>query len=82
MKIGTLLFFVAIAALGAAHADGPELKAVQHPMSELHAVAKFTIPGSPDWVAIGDSVWISGQFAASAVNVPAAAAVEAATASA
>jgi YVTN family beta-propeller protein len=59
MKIGTLLFFVAIAALGAAHADGPELKAVQHPMSELHAVAKFTIPGSPDWVAIGDSVWIS-----------------------
>jgi YVTN family beta-propeller protein len=30
-----------------------------HPMSELHAIAKFSIPGSPDWVAIGDSVWIS-----------------------
>ncbi len=54
-----MFFFVAIAALGAAHADGPELKAVQHPMSELRAIAKFTIPGSPDWVAIGDSVWIS-----------------------
>ncbi len=38
---------------------GPDLKSVQHPMSDLHAIAKFSIPGSPDWVAIGDSVWIS-----------------------
>ena len=59
MKIDRLLYFLAATALGAAHADGPELKAVQHPMSELHAIAKFSIPGSPDWVAIGDSVWIS-----------------------
>src|SRR5271170_155622 len=59
MKIHPLFYFSAIAALGATHADGPELKAVQHPMSELHAIAKFSIPGSPDWVAIGDSVWIS-----------------------
>jgi len=59
MKINRLLYFVAVTAMGAAHADSPELKAVQHPMSELHAVAKFSIPGSPDWVAIGDSVWIS-----------------------
>ena len=44
---------------GAAHVDGPALKSVQHPMSELHAIAKFSIPGSPDWIAIGDSVWIS-----------------------
>jgi YVTN family beta-propeller protein len=35
------------------------LKSIQHPMSELHAIAKFSIPGSPDWVAIGDTVWIS-----------------------
>jgi YVTN family beta-propeller protein len=59
MKINRLLYFLAATALGAAHADGPQLKAVQHPMSELHAIAKFSIPGSPDWVAIGDSVWIS-----------------------
>jgi virginiamycin B lyase len=59
MKIDRLLFFVTLSALAATHVDGPELKAVQHPMSNLHATAKFSIPGSPDWVAIGDSVWIS-----------------------
>lgn len=59
MKINRLVYFWAVTALAAAHADGPELKGVQHPMSELHALAKFSIPGSPDWVAIGDSVWIS-----------------------
>lgn len=59
MKIDGLIYFLAAAAMGATHADGPELKSVQHPMSELHAIAKFSIPGSPDWVAIGDSVWIS-----------------------
>ena len=59
MKIDRLLYLFTVTAMGAAHADGPDLKAVQHPMSELHATAKFSIPGSPDWVAIGDSVWIS-----------------------
>jgi virginiamycin B lyase len=61
MKIDRLLFFFAISLMGATHTDGPELKAVQHPMSELHAIAKFSIPGSPDWVAIADSVWISNK---------------------
>lgn len=59
MKINRLFCCLAAAVTGTAHADGPDLKAVQHPMSELHAIAKFSIPGSPDWVAIGDSVWIS-----------------------
>jgi virginiamycin B lyase len=59
MKMSRLFSFLAVAAMGAAHSDSPDLKAVQHPMSELHAIAKFSIPGSPDWVAIGDSVWIS-----------------------
>lgn len=59
MKIDRALYLVAVTALGVAHADGPDLKAVQHPMSELHPIAKFSIPGSPDWVAIGESVWIS-----------------------
>src|SRR5580704_551917 len=60
MKINRLLFLLAVAgAMFTAHADGRDLKAVHHPMSELHASAKFSIPGSPDWVAIGDSVWIS-----------------------
>jgi virginiamycin B lyase len=58
MKIDRLLLLLTAAAT-ATHADGPDLKSVQHPMSELHAIAKFSIPGSPDWVAIGDSVWIS-----------------------
>jgi virginiamycin B lyase len=59
MKIHWLIYLAAATALGAAHPDGPDLKSVQHPMSELHAIAKFSIPGSPDWVAISDSVWIS-----------------------
>jgi len=61
MKIDRLIFLVSFTAAAAAgtHAQGPDLKSVQHPMSELHAIAKFSIPGSPDWVAIGDSVWIS-----------------------
>src|SRR5580698_3571935 len=59
MKIDRLFYLFAATAMGASHADGPGLKSVQHPMAELHAIAKFSIPGSPDWVAIGDSVWIS-----------------------
>lgn len=61
MKIDRLFLFFALTALGATHADSPELKAVQHPMTDLHAIAKFSIPGSPDWVAIADSVWISNK---------------------
>ena len=53
--------FLAAILSGATKSDSPELKSVQHPMSELHALAKFSIPGSPDWVAIGDSVWISNK---------------------
>jgi virginiamycin B lyase len=59
MKIDRLFYLLAVSAMGAAHSGSPDLKAVQHPMSDLHAIAKFSIPGSPDWVAIGDSVWIS-----------------------
>jgi virginiamycin B lyase len=61
MKINRFFLFFAFTALGATHTDSPELKAVQHPMSDLHAIAKFSIPGSPDWVAIADSVWISNK---------------------
>jgi YVTN family beta-propeller protein len=42
-------------------ADAPNLADVQRPMSELRPLAKFSIPGSPDWLAIGDSVWISNK---------------------
>ncbi len=59
MQTNRLLYFLAMTVMGATHAGGPDLKSVQHPMSELHAITKFSIPGSPDWVAIGDSVWIS-----------------------
>lgn len=59
MRPDRLVYLLAVGALAATHTDSPELKGVQHPMSELHAAAKFSIPGSPDWVAVGDSVWIS-----------------------
>lgn len=61
MRTDRLIYFLAMAALGAGRADSPELKAVQHPMSALQALAKFSIAGSPDWVAIGDGVWISNK---------------------
>ncbi len=59
MKIDRLIFLFTAAAAAGTHGQRPDLKSVQHPMSELHAIAKFSIPGSPDWVAIGDRVWIS-----------------------
>lgn len=66
MNIDRCVHFVGLAFLaailtGAKQSDSPELKAVQHPITELHPLAKFSIPGSPDWVAIGDSVWISNK---------------------
>jgi len=61
MRTNRLTYFLAIAAMAVAQADSPGLKSVQHPMSDVHAIAKFPIPGSPDWVAIGDSVWISNK---------------------
>jgi YVTN family beta-propeller protein len=42
-------------------ADAPNLADAQRPMSELRPLAKFSIPGSPDWLAIGDSVWVSNK---------------------
>ena len=27
-------------------------------MSELHPIAEIPVPGSPNWVAIGGSIWI------------------------
>jgi len=62
MKIHKFLYLIAaVVAMAATQADAPDLKAVQRPMSDLHAVAKFPIPGFPDWVAISDSVWISNK---------------------
>jgi virginiamycin B lyase len=62
MKLNTCFSWMAAAGLiCASHADAPNLAAVQRPMSELQAIAKFSIPGSPDWLAIGDSVWISNK---------------------
>jgi virginiamycin B lyase len=39
-----------------------DLKAVQRPVSLLPIASKLSIPGSPDWVGIGqDAVWISNK---------------------
>lgn len=48
-----------LAAVNGGFADAPDLKAVRQPMSGLRALAKIPVPGSPDWVAIGGSIWIS-----------------------
>ena len=43
MKINKLLYLIAaVVAMAATQADAPDLKAVQRPMSDLHAVAKFS----------------------------------------
>ena len=48
-----------LAAFSVTLADSLGLKSVQRPMSDLRPAAKIAVPGSPDWVGIGDSVWIS-----------------------
>ena len=59
----TVGWFVALAviALGATATDSPDLKLVQAPMSSVHALAKFAVPGFPDWIGVGDSIWISNK---------------------
>jgi YVTN family beta-propeller protein len=59
IQSGVLYFLIASVFL--MRAEAADLKSVQRPMSELHALAKFAIPGSPDWVAIGEGVWISNK---------------------
>ena len=56
-----LMGLATLAAVCATRGDAPDLKAVQQPMSALHPLAKFSIAGSPDWLAIDDSVWISNK---------------------
>lgn len=56
-----LMGSAALAALCATGSDSPDLKPVQQPMSSIHALAKFSVPGFPDWIGIGDSVWISNK---------------------
>ena len=50
---------LALAGFSVTRAESLDLKSVQRPMSDLRAAARIPVPGSPDWVAIGDSVWIS-----------------------
>lgn len=46
------------------------LTAVQRPIAKLPIAAKISIPGSPDWVAIGaDAVWISNAGANSLARI-------------
>jgi YVTN family beta-propeller protein len=41
------------------HKPGVKTPGVQIPMASLQPDATFDIPGAPDWMAIGDAVWIS-----------------------
>jgi virginiamycin B lyase len=38
---------------------GVKTPGVQIPLAKLIPEAKFSLPGSPDWIAIGDDVWVS-----------------------
>jgi len=44
---------------GAVKATGVSTPGVRIPMARLKPEAVFDIPGSPDWMAIGDAFWIS-----------------------
>ena len=60
-----LVFLVCLAVHGAEKKPVPPAKpgvkkpGVQLPMSLLKPDATFEIPGSPDWIAVGDAVWVS-----------------------
>ena len=47
MKISRFLYLFAMTAVGATHADGPELKAVQRPMSDCMPLRSFPFRGLP-----------------------------------
>ena len=40
---------------------GATTPGVQIPMARLKPEAVFEVPGAPDWIAVGDSVWISNK---------------------
>jgi virginiamycin B lyase len=61
MKTMRWLMAAAVIALCATGSDSPDLKSVQLPMSSVHALAKFSVPGFPDWIGVGDSIWISNK---------------------
>jgi len=61
MKVQWSMVLLAAVALCASNDDSPNLKRVQEPMSSLRPLAKFSVPGSPDWIGVGDSIWISNE---------------------
>ena len=40
---------------------GVQTPGVQIPMSKLKPLASFSIPGAPDWIAVGEDVWVSNK---------------------
>src|SRR5882724_10224854 len=40
---------------------GVKTPGVQIPLSRLKPDAEASVPGSPDWIALGESVWISNK---------------------
>ena len=68
MKLKISLVFVSLFCLAAFSAEkkpsppvktGVKKPGVQAPMSLLKPDATVDIPGSPDWIAVGESVWVS-----------------------
>ena len=61
MKTVGWIMAAAMIALCATSTDSPDLKSVQVPMSSVHALARFPVPGFPDWIGVGDTIWISNK---------------------
>jgi len=63
--VRTLAFWTIVIALvcWAQNKTKPGVKTpgVRIPMASLKPDAEFEVPGAPDWIAIGESVWISNQ---------------------
>ncbi len=43
------------------HKPGVATPGVQLPIEQLKAEATYGVPGAPDWIAVGDEVWISNK---------------------
>ena len=40
---------------------GVKIPGVQIPLAKLVPEAKFSLPGAPDWIAVGEDVWVSNK---------------------
>ena len=67
LKRPVSLFLLPIAAISMSAQEpappkpGVKTPGVQIPLAKLVPEAKFNLPGAPDWIAIGDDIWVSNK---------------------